>query len=278
MVFKRLIEIGAKVLDILEDSYVPEYTQFDSLCESCNQNETTYYVSARNNNELIKSTDERYGNIFDEIIGYSDIKKEFAKALGSSSRVSILLVGPPGCGKSEFLKQIAKSFPDRSLFIDGTYGSKAGIFERIKNTRPSYVLLDEIDKLGPSDQEGLLNLMESGRLTKTTKSENYDIELKSWVLATANNKDHILGTLSDRFETYYLTEYTDDQFRSIAAKRLRQEGIENEELALYIANAVLRGLGRKSPRDAIRIARKSKTLQDVDETIQTLKKYDLKRS
>jgi hypothetical protein len=60
------------------------------------------------------------------------------------------------------------------------------------------------------------------------------------------------------------------------AKRLKQEGIENDELALFIANTVLRGLGRKSFRDAIRIARKSKTIQDVEETIQTLKKYDVK--
>lgn len=45
---------------------------------------------------------------------------------------------------------------------------------------------------------------------------------------------------------------------------------------MFIANAVLRGLGRKSFRDAIRIARKSKTIQDAEETIETLKKYDLK--
>jgi hypothetical protein len=57
---------------------------------------------------------------------------------------------------------------------------------------------------------------------------------------------------------------------------LKKEGIQDEELALYIANAVLRGLGRKSFRDCIRIARKSKTMEDVDETILALKRYDLK--
>jgi hypothetical protein len=69
-------------------------------------------------------------------------------------------------------------------------------------------------------------------------------------------------------------EYTDDQFRAIAVKRLRQEGIQNWELVLFIANAVLRILGRKSLRDAIRIARKSKTIRDVEETLQTLKNYN----
>jgi MoxR-like ATPase len=137
-------------------------------------------------------------------------------------------------------------------------------------------LLDEIDKLTSSDQLALLNLIENGKLKKTTKSESYEIDLKAWVFATANNEKRILEPLLNRFEAYYLTDYTDDQFRAIAIKRLEQEGVENEELALFIGNAVLRGLGRKSFRDAIRIARKSKTIQDVEETIQTLKKYDLK--
>lgn len=59
----------------------------------------------------------------------------------------------------------------------------------------------------------------------------------------------------DRFETYYLTEYSDDEFVAIAIKRLEQEGIiGSKDLALYIANSVLRGPGRKTLRDAIRIA------------------------
>jgi MoxR-like ATPase len=214
--------------------------------------------------------------IFDEIVGYSDIKKEFAKALNASSPVGILLCGPPGCGKSEFLKQIRNHFEKESVFIDGSYGSKAGIFQILYEKRPRYVLLDEIDKLSSSDQLALLNLMENGKLTKITKSESYEIDLQAWVFATANNEQKILDPLLDRFEAYYLTDYTDDQFRAISVKRLKQEGIENDELALFIANAVLRVLGRKSFREVIRIARKAMTIQDVEETIQTLKKYDLK--
>lgn len=86
----------------------------------------------------------------------------------------------------------------------------------------------------------------------------------------------MLEPLFDRFEIYFLTEYTDDEFRAIAVQRLKNEGIQDQELALYIANSVLRGLGRKSFRDCIRIARKSKTMQGVNETVQTLKKYGLK--
>ena len=95
-------------------------------------------------------------SIFDEIIGYDDIKREFVKALLSPS--------PVGCGKSEFLKQIRNHFEEESIFIDGSYGSKAGIFEKLYQKRAKYVLLDEIDKLSGQDQLAILNLMESGEL------------------------------------------------------------------------------------------------------------------
>jgi len=86
----------------------------------------------------------------------------------------------------------------------------------------------------------------------------------------------LLEPLCDRFKRYFLAEYTDSEFKEIAVQRLKKEGIEDSQLAMYIANAVLRDLGRKLIRDCIRIARKSKSIQDVDETVQTLKKYDLK--
>jgi MoxR-like ATPase len=109
-------------------------------------------------------------------------------------------VGPPGTAKSEFLKKINAAAPNSSEFINGGYGSKAGIFDKLYQNRPTYVLVDEIDKLSAQDQIALLDLMQSGRLMKNIKSESYDIELSAWVFATANNKENILEPLVDRFD------------------------------------------------------------------------------
>ena len=272
IVFRKLVETGAKILDRFDNSYVPpipicpnsDYAY--TSCELSNVNEKT-------DNSTVQRIVNNKESIFEGIVGYPEIKREFAKALNASSPVSILLYGPPGCGKSEFLKQIRNQFEEESVFIDGSYGTKAGIFERLYQNRPKFVLLDEIDKLSGQDQLALLNLMESGRLTKTTKLESYEIKLTAWVFATANNKHDILGSLFDRFETYFLTDYTDSEFREIAVRRLKQEGILDEELALYIANSVLGGLKRKSLRDAIRIAKKCKTIVQVEETVRTMKRY-----
>ena len=283
-IFTKLIEAGTKILDKLDEHLLPIAVyansnpyynyNFSPNCISSELDgieEQTCFPPIQKVDTLAIDNKE---SIFRAIIGYDDIKKEFIKSLNASSPIGILLVGPPGCGKSEFLKQIREAYNDESVFIDGSYGSKAGIFQELFERRPEYLLLDEVDKLGLRDQESLLNLMESGRLTKTTKIESYDIELRCWVFATANSKERIIGPLMDRFETYYLTEYSDDEFVAIAMRRLKQEGTDNEDLALYIAHSVLRGLGRKSLRDVIRIARKCKTLDRVDETIQTLRRYE----
>jgi MoxR-like ATPase len=271
-----LYGLGDGKLYQTEDGYTFHPVGDASILQSgCSSNGVCSTTLATTTTEEIKTVSTST-EIFADIIGYGDIKKEFTKALRSANPVGILLVGPPGCGKSEFLKQIRAAYDNKSVFIDGSYGSKAGIFEALKERRPKYVLLDEVDKLTGQDQQALLNLMESGRITKTTKSESYDIKLDAWVFATANNKDDILEPLYDRYERYFLTEYTDEEFKAIAVQRLKKEGIEDEELSLYIANSVLRGLQSRSIRDIVRIARKSKTIEDVDETIQTLKKYRLK--
>jgi hypothetical protein len=56
----------------------------------------------------------------------------------SPSPVSILLCGPPECGKSKYLKQVRNYFEEKSVFIDGSYGSKAGIFQILYDKRLEY--------------------------------------------------------------------------------------------------------------------------------------------
>jgi SpoVK/Ycf46/Vps4 family AAA+-type ATPase len=87
---------------------------------------------------LDKRTTENKKSIFDEIVGYSDIKKEFAKALDASSPVGILLCGPPGCGKSEFLKQIRNHCEKESVFI-------VGLLSEVRQAYSKYCMI-----LGPS--------------------------------------------------------------------------------------------------------------------------------
>jgi Holliday junction resolvasome RuvABC ATP-dependent DNA helicase subunit len=98
-------------------------------------------------------------DIFGDIEGRELIKEELLKAVNSSKTLHTLLVGPPGCGKTEFLLEIKDALANQSEFVDGSYGSKAGIVNLLLERQPRYLLIGEIDKLGERDQIALFNLI-----------------------------------------------------------------------------------------------------------------------
>jgi Mg-chelatase subunit ChlI len=105
------------------------------LSQSCSSGRgTTTYEEPTSTREPVNQDD--YLTIFDEIVGYDDLKLEFAKALMSSSPVGILLVGPLGCGKSEFLRKINTVFPDHSLLIDEVMAAKPAYLKNYTTAGP----------------------------------------------------------------------------------------------------------------------------------------------
>jgi hypothetical protein len=45
----------------------------------------------------------------------------------------------------DFLLKIKDAFTNQSEFVDGSYGSKAGIVNLLLKKEPRYLLIDEID-------------------------------------------------------------------------------------------------------------------------------------
>lgn len=54
--------------------------------------------------------------IFDQISGYEEEKWVLEQALNNEDSTHILLVGPPGIGKTRFLKAIEAYYPDLSIW------------------------------------------------------------------------------------------------------------------------------------------------------------------
>src|SRR5919198_4913306 len=111
---------------------------------------------------IITSNSDR---LFDDIVGYNDIKKLFTMALQADQPVSILLSGPPASAKTMFLQSLKKL--QNSYFIDGSSSTKSGLIDYVFDNRPKYLLIDEIDKMSARDQAFLLNLMETGIISET---------------------------------------------------------------------------------------------------------------
>ncbi len=53
--------------------------------------------------------------MFDNIVGYKEIKRTFLRSLISKEPVHILLIGPPGQAKTLFLKSILHEFREKSM-------------------------------------------------------------------------------------------------------------------------------------------------------------------
>jgi MoxR-like ATPase len=124
------------------------------------------------------------GLAFSGIIGHDDVKMIINKSILSKKPCHILLTGKPGCAKTMFLTEIMKSLKD-SYFVVGSNATKAGLVNQLFKRQPKFLLIDELDKMPHQDQTSLLHLMESGIVSETKIKKTRQIELTSWVFATA---------------------------------------------------------------------------------------------
>jgi Holliday junction DNA helicase RuvB len=121
--------------------------------------------NSNNNNKPSEKQEEEKDKLFEDIIGYDDIKRLFRMAINANDPVHVLLIGPPASAKTVFMKTLTKL--QNSYFTDGGNSTKAGMIDYIFNNEPKYLLIDEIDKMSTKDQTFLLNLMETGIVSET---------------------------------------------------------------------------------------------------------------
>jgi hypothetical protein len=74
------------------------------------------------------------------------------------------------------------------------------IIEWKKNFSDLYfMLIDELEKMNNTDQTSLLHLTETGIIAETKFNNTRQIELTSWLFATANSCQKIIEPLLSRF-------------------------------------------------------------------------------
>ncbi len=193
--------------------------------------------------------------LFDSIVGYDHIKRLFRMALDSDSAIPILLVGPSASAKTMFLTSLMHRLKD-SYFADGGISTKAGMVDYLFANGPTYLLIDEIDKMGPKDQAFLLNLMETGIISETKYGKTRSAQIKTSVFATCNNTKNLSAPLLSRFFIVELEPYRYEQFCDITMQLLSRYKIE-EGVARGIADAIW------NIRDCVKIGTIVKSISDV---------------
>jgi Holliday junction DNA helicase RuvB len=208
--------------------------------------------------------------LFENIVGYSDVKRLFYLSLSSEKPVHLLLVGPPASAKTLFMLECMRL--ERSYFTLGSHSTKSGMIDYLFDKRPRYLIVDEIEHMPMKDQTALLSLMEAGILAETKFQKTRNTHLKTWVFASSNATDRMLTPLLSRFVVLHFKQYSFGSFQEVCAHILGREGITSDVTAA-IAEAVWTKLKSKDIRDCIKIGRLAKTKEDVEWIVQTLRAY-----
>jgi Holliday junction DNA helicase RuvB len=187
-------------------------------------------------------TKQEKDNIFEDVVGYDDMKRVFRMALKSDEPVHVLLVGPPASAKTIFLEALLhKLGNNQAYFAIGSSSTKAGVLNMLFMKEPKYLMVDEIDKMPASDQASLLGLMETGELVETKMRKTRSIKLKTWVFATANTTATLSKPLLTRFLVFSLKPYTYEDFEEVTVHVLGRRYSVKRDLAQILCIVLHKG-------------------------------------
>jgi replication-associated recombination protein RarA len=159
---------------------------------------------------------------FGSIEGYQDLKDIIERALETDDNYNLLLAGPPASSKTLFLMGILAIRKD-AVYFDGS-NTTSRILDVLEEKRPKIILLDELDKMGKSWQNQLLNFMESGRVDVEQQRKQCHFEIKrAKVFATANDISRLSKPLQSRFRKLFLPRYSEAQFLEVSEKVCRRQ-------------------------------------------------------
>jgi len=217
-------------------------------------------------------TEEIPADLFDDVVGYEDVKQLFFKTIHGESedRVHYMMIGAPASAKSLFLLCLEKL--PKSKYVLGSRSSKAGLADYLISTEPTYLLIDEIDKMALKDYDVLLSLCETGRVTEVVYGKMREVQLDTIVFASGNRLNGIPPEVMSRFQVLHFHPYSETEFTQIVSHVLSRRQVAID-LALYIAKKVSSDLGSRDVRQAIRIAKLAKDYNQVDSVIRTLLRY-----
>lgn len=265
--------------------------------------------------------DNKEGASLDRVAGLEDVKsvlrrnvmfvlqnKEKAERYGLKAPNGILLYGPPGCGKSFVAEMFAKESGLNfvmvkasdlgSIYIHGTQGKIAELFQDAEAKAPTLICLDELDGMMPN-RSIIMNESATGEVNEFLSQLNNCAERGIIVIGTTNRPEKIDPAIlrtgrmdkilyvdmpnaevrESLFKMNLERRYTDN---SIDYKALAEitEGYVASDIAYIINEASLTAAIADEPiserllREQIAITRSSISKAEIAEYEQMRRRYD----
>ena len=239
----------------------------------------------------VAGEDEAKENL-QEIVNYLHDPKQYEE-IGASMPKGILLVGPPGTGKTMLAKAVAgeSNVPFFSIsgseFVEMFVGMGASkvrdLFKQAKEKAPCIVFIDEIDAIGQKRNSGQFGGNDEREQTLNqllTEMDGFEGNTGVIILAATNRPDSLDPALTrpGRFDRRVPVELPDlkgrEEILKVHAKKVKiapgvdfntvarmASGASGAELANIVNEAALR---------AVRAGRKSVTQADREESIEVV--------
>ena len=239
----------------------------------------------------VAGEDEAKENL-QEIVNYLHDPKKYEE-IGASMPKGILLVGPPGTGKTMLAKAVAgeSNVPFFSIsgseFVEMFVGMGASkvrdLFKQAKEKAPCIVFIDEIDAIGQKRNSGQFGGNDEREQTLNqllTEMDGFEGNTGVIILAATNRPDSLDPALTrpGRFDRRVPVELPDlkgrEEILKVHSKKVKiapgvdfntvarmASGASGAELANIVNEAALR---------AVRAGRKSVTQADLEESIEVV--------
>jgi cell division protease FtsH len=264
-----------------------------SMMFNTGRNNAKVYVKSSNGITFadVEGEDEAKENLM-EIVDYLHNPNKY-KEIGASMPKGVLLVGPPGTGKTMLAKAVAgeANVPFFSIsgseFVEMFVGMGASkvrdLFKQAKEKAPCIVFIDEIDAIGQKRNSGKLGGNDEREQTLNqllTEMDGFEGNSGVIILAATNRPDSLDPALTrpGRFDRRVPVELPDLKGREailrVHAKKIKvadnvdfkqiarmASGASGAELANIINEAALR---------AVRDNRKYATQADLEESIEVV--------
>ena len=239
----------------------------------------------------VAGEDEAKENL-QEIVNYLHDPKQYEE-IGASMPKGILLVGPPGTGKTMLAKAVAgeSNVPFFSIsgseFVEMFVGMGASkvrdLFKQAKEKAPCIVFIDEIDAIGQKRNSGQFGGNDEREQTLNqllTEMDGFEGNTGVIILAATNRPDSLDPALTrpGRFDRRVPVELPDlkgrEEILKVHAKKVKiAPGVDFNTVARMASGASgaeLANIVNEAGLRAVRAGRKSVTQADLEESIEVV--------